>query len=426
MPVEPIPCLPDGGTGTPGACNCSPSIAASPLCRPDGSVVLVVVRSPCVTCGTAAQEPAAVGWIDPATGVFTPGPPPADALPCESTVPPCVDTICRQRCDDTTGDGVADTTYSELWCVAVDGTVTLLLTYQEDPATPYVPVSPVECTYGCPERETVMLCDDTGPFLRRYTFLAGSASFEDVDLDGQTPHIVNGDVGACSSGGGLPDGPIPVTPRVFHGELLLCDDNGPFVRKLVQDAAGAVTAVVNLTLDGATYDPVPGTVRVCQPEPDCTAQSVLEACRCSDDDGDGIPETPYVELLAVDCEGAITSLGTYLPDLSAPYVPVAPMDCDAGADLGAPAVFGVQAGRVVLAPGESWDGTTLPTLQTVTARAFGGTGTVTTVDGTSVLLDGEEAAWTVARDSHARLTGPLTLTATDGTVTVTYTKEIPL
>ncbi|MDH6489661.1 hypothetical protein [Streptomyces sp. SAI-127] len=1135
MPVEPLPCGPDGGTGTPGACACAPSIATSPLCRADGTPILIVLRSPCATCGTPAPDPAVIGWVDPLTGVFTagavpagagpctgtpsdacscapsitsmplcrpdgstialiirsactdcgavapdpglvgwldpvtglftPGPAPADATPCQ--VPGCLDTLCRQRCDDTTGDGTPDTTYSELWCIRADGSADLILTYQDDPSTPYVPVAPVDCTYGCPENETVMLCDEGGPFLRRYTFVAGTASFEDVALDGQTPHVVQGQVGpcpncaptppiatvglcladgtpiavvvtrdcdgnttrdgwlnltsgvwnagappagtgACSSPGAFelagilcdtdpatgevlglvlvqyaynPDGslagvtlvdpatgnpyalqgelrncptgqaqpeadlvllcdiqadgtatpfvrdyrrdentqivghtdytldgagylptgtvgkcptdvpgPVPVIPQVFHGELVLCDDNGPFIRKLVQDPDGTVTSVVNLTLDGAAYAPVgtvgqcteacrdastlllcdvptdgtpaptvtdtpgapyypyttgvatpgaqalwdggtltlpeaagpqPGTggtvrtaaailqaprpvcdagtarvsvqVDVTQLGPDngcratgflalyngtgesnriglaltppdtpagwsgtltveadvpaddlaagniaaaiafdayddsgvtcppprhtgwqldqfaatvvydqtgcatqylstvttdcetgavltvtnttldgapydltgepgqctpassggtvtepcgdteiaqlcdltydpqapiptpasdftltgnvvaanngttlwfaqanqpangvaeltvggllpatlyefrfasawigagapnpannnaiyllevldgttvlatrtrntsngstvfpggvltedlpplafiapatgavtirftdqttggpvndrdlflmpievrtavltvtrtpflrrftfdcdgvltstedlgldgvtpyavqgeagqcaadgatagavtpCDAQNVIEACRCDDADGDGVPEVGYVELLAVDCTGTLSSVGTYLPDYSAPYAPVAPMDCDAGQDEGAPPAFGVQAGRVVLAPGESWDGATVPTLQAVTVRASGGTGTVTTADGTSPLLDGEEAAWTVARDVHARLTGPLTITATDGTVTVTYTKETTL
>ncbi|MFF5968269.1 hypothetical protein ACFY64_32005 [Streptomyces collinus] len=1065
MPVEPVPCAPDGGS-TPGACNCSPSIATSPLCCADGSMVLLVVRSPCITCGTTAQAPEVVGWIAPETGVFTAGQPTCDVVACDS--PPCADTLCRQRCDDTTGDGVADTTYSELWCLAPDGTATLLLTYQDDPSTPYVPVAPVDCTYGCPDHETVLLCDDSGPFLRRYVFLNGTATYEDVALDGQTPHMVAGDVGTCPNceptpplalaglcladgtpigvvvsrncdgtttrdgwinlltgvysvgappagtatctpsgafelagilcdvdpdtgvvlglalvqyaynpDGSLagvelidpatgdpyvlqgelqncpagqaqpesdlvvlcdhqPDGtavrfvrdyrrdentlivghtdytldgvayfptgtvgtcptdvpgPVPVVPQVFHGETILCDDNGPFVRKLIQGADGAVTAVVNLTLDGATYTPVgtvsqctepcrdtstlllcdlptdgtptptvtdtpgapyypyttgvatpgaqalwgggtltlpdaagpqPGTggtvrtaaaiiqaprpvcdagtahvtvqVDVTQLGPDvgcrstgfvalyngtgeanriglalappdtpvgwsgtltveadvpaddlaagnvavalafdayddsgatcppprrtgwqlddfaatvvydqtgcatqflrtvttdcetgavvsvtnttldgapydltgepgqctpasggtvvepcadtevaqlcdltydpqapiptpasdftltgnvvtandgttlwfaqanqpangvaellisgllpatlyefrfasawigaggadpansnaiylleildgatvlatrtrntslgsnvfpggvltedlppltfiapatgavtirftdqttggpvndrdlflmpievrtavltvtrtpflrrftfdcdgiltstqdlgldgvtpyvvqgdvgtcsadggtagtvtpCDAQNVIEACRCDDADGDGVPEVGYVELLAVDCAGTLSSVGTYLPDYSAPYTPVSPMDCDAGEDLGAPPAFGVQAHRVELAAGASWSADAWPTLQSVTAVAHGGAGTVTTVDGTSTLHATETATWGVSRDPDARLTGPLTITAGTGTgtVTITFTTGVQL
>ncbi|MFI2434641.1 hypothetical protein [Streptomyces sp. NPDC018693] len=202
MPVEPVPCLPDGGGGTPGACNCSPSIATTPMCRADGSTVLLVVRSPCTTCGATAQAPVAIGWIDPLTGVFTPGTAPADAGPCEA--PGCLDTLCRQRCDDTDGDGAPDATYSELWCIHADGSAELVLTYQDDPSVPYTPVAPVDCTYGCPESETVTLCDDSGPFLRRYTWLDGTATYVDVALDGTTPHVVTGTVGVCDSGNSTP------------------------------------------------------------------------------------------------------------------------------------------------------------------------------------------------------------------------------
>ncbi|MEU1852931.1 hypothetical protein ABZ499_27610 [Streptomyces sp. NPDC019990] len=245
MPVEPVPCAPDGGS-TPGACNCSPSIATSPLCCADGSTVLLVVRSPCVTCGQAAAEPAVVGWIDPETGAFTAGQPACDVVPCDS--PACIDTLCRTLCDDTTGDGQADATYSELWCIQADGTATLVLTYQDDPSVPYTPVSPVDCTYGCPEHETVMLCDDTGPFLRRYTFLAGTASFEDVALDGQTPHVVIGTVGVCPA---APDCASPTTPTATVGLCLA--DGTPIAVLLTRDCDGVTTQAGWVNLTTGTY-----------------------------------------------------------------------------------------------------------------------------------------------------------------------------
>jgi hypothetical protein len=635
-------------------------------------MVLVVVRSPCGNCGAPAADPVQVGWIDPTTGVFTPGAPPADAGPCETPTTTCVETICRQRCDDTTGDGTADTTYTELWCLAADGSATLLLTYQDDPSTPYTPVSPVDCTYGCPESETVMLCDATGPFLRRYSFLAGTATYEDVALDGNTPHVVIGTPGACAgdgTGGGTPCGTtalLPLcdtaldgtvtrfvrrltfdcagaiidsddtldgsTPYAITGTigqcaaeaepcrdtstLLLCDlptdgtptatvtdtpgapyypyttgvatagaqtlwdggaltlpaaagpqpgtggtvrtaaailqaprpvcdagtahvtvqvdvtqlgpDNGcrvtgflglyngpgdanrvalalappdtpagwagtltaeadvpaadlaagniavlvafdayddsgatcppprstgwqlanfaatvaydqtgcatQFLRNVTTDCeTGAVTAVTDTTLDGTPYTVTgePGQCTAsgagsCCPQPPCPAQSVLEQCRCDDQDGDGIPETGYVELLAVDCTGTVTSVGTYLPDYSAPYTPVAPMDCDAGDDLGAPPAYGVQAHRVELTGSGTWTADAWPTLQSVTAVAHGGTGTITTADGPSTLHQGEAATWSIARDEDARLTGPLAIAADTGTVTVTFTTGVQL
>jgi hypothetical protein len=797
MPVEPVPCAPGGGGGpiTVDGC-CSPSIASTPLCRADGTTVLLVVRSGCVDCGQAAPTPAVVGWIDPATGTFTAGPAPADAGPCET--PGCVETICRQLCDDTDGDGVADATYSELWCVRADGSAELVLTYQDDPSTPYAPTAPVDCTYGCPESETVMLCDASEPFLRRYTFLNGTASYEDVALDGQTPHVVTGTVGACAGDGGTstpcteqttpaatlglcladgtpiavvitrdcatstvtqdgwinlttgtysagapptgvqacgdsrafelagllcdvapatgdvlglvlveyeynPDGSLgsvrlvdpgtgntytlqgelrycpngtaaatadldltvlcdvqpdgtagaflrdywrdpvtgqitghtdyaldgtPYTPTGTVGTcqpsetepcrnsstLLLCDlpsggtpapavvdtnptpyypygtgapvagaqtlwdggtldlpagtspqpgtlgrvnslaatiqaprpacdtgtahvtvsvnilqqgpDNGcaqtghlrlfngttqtalvllpvntpagwfgtltveadvpaadlaagniavalaldayddspvgcapsprrtgwqlsaftasttydqsgcapQFLRNVITDCeTGAVTEVVDTTLDGQPYTVTgePGQCSAaggaaCCPETPCTAQSVIEACRCDDTDGDGVADLDYVELLAVDCTGALTSLGTYTERLTGPYTPVSPVDCGPGDEEGADPAFGVQARRVELTAGQSWNAAAWPTLQSVTAVAHGGTGTVTTADGASTLHTGEAATWSVGRDVDALLTGPLTIAADSGTVTVTWTQGVTL
>lgn len=63
----------------------------------------------------------------------------------------------------------------------------------------------------------------------------------------------------------------PVTPDTWQpgdcggdaptvGEFVLCDDAGPFVRKLIQNAQGVVTQVVNVTLAGAPYVPVGSVV----------------------------------------------------------------------------------------------------------------------------------------------------------------------
>ncbi|MFE6549663.1 hypothetical protein ACFVHS_14890 [Streptomyces sp. NPDC057746] len=44
--------------------------------------MLLLVRSPCVCGGAPDADPAVVGWLDPATGLFTAGPLPAGAGPC--------------------------------------------------------------------------------------------------------------------------------------------------------------------------------------------------------------------------------------------------------------------------------------------------------------------------------------------------------
>ncbi|MER7983783.1 hypothetical protein, partial [Streptomyces sp. NPDC095817] len=164
-------------------------------------------------------DPEVVGWLDTA-GVFTVGPAPADAGPCTAG---CIDTVCRLRCDDTDGDGdgdgEADATYSELWCVRADGTAELVLTYQDDPSAPYTPTAPVDCTYGTEAHEALTLCEDAGPFLRRYSWINGSASFEDVELDGTTPHVVTGTVGVCTSSSSVAECAEQTTPGCNSGPV---------------------------------------------------------------------------------------------------------------------------------------------------------------------------------------------------------------
>lgn len=257
MPVEPIPCAPEGGGGTPVEITtcCAPSIASTPLCREDGTTVLLVVRSGCAECGTAAGDPEVAGWLD-AAGTFTPGPAPADAGPCDAG---CVDTVCRTRCDDTDGDGSADATYTELWCIRADGTAELVLTYQDDPSTPYTPTAPVECEYGCQETETLTLCDDVGPFLRRYTWLQGVATYEDWELDGVTPHVVTGTVTTCAGTSTAPEECAErTTPAATLG--LCLPDGTPLAVLITRDCDGTTTQDGWLNLLTGTYTAGPPPV----------------------------------------------------------------------------------------------------------------------------------------------------------------------
>ncbi|MFF5668803.1 hypothetical protein ACFY8S_01480 [Streptomyces hygroscopicus] len=328
MPVEPVPCAPEGGSGTPveltaccapsiastalcradgttvllvvrsgcaecgqaapdpevigwidaasgtftqgpgpadaGPCDAggcySPSITSAPLCRPDGSTLLVVVRSASAECGQDAGDPALAGWLDLATGTYTPGAPPADAGPCDAG---CVDTVCRTRCDDTDGDGQADATFTELWCIRPDGTAELILTYQDDPSTPYTPVAPVDCEHGCPQTETLTLCDDSGPFLRRITWLAGTATYEDTELDGQTPHVPTGTVTVCADTSGDAPCAEQTTPAATLG--LCLPDGTPLAVLITRDCDGTVTqdGWLNLTTGQFTSGPPPAGAMAC-------------------------------------------------------------------------------------------------------------------------------------------------------------------
>ncbi|SNT13647.1 hypothetical protein SAMN05443665_101715 [Actinomadura meyerae] len=216
--------------------------------------------------------------------------------------------------------------------------------------------------------------------------------------------------GDCSCGAVV--GTFPPAARGSAG--------GVNARHITYDTGGAVAAVEDTGLDGFTpYTPA-GEVSICSPEP---APYTTQVCRCDDTDGDGIGDADYVEVVEIDADGAMTTVGTYNADMSAPYEPVNPVECPV---QGAPPVHGVRAGRVELADGSSWNAAGVPLLQSVTAAAHGGTGTITTADGTTTLFQGESVTWSVVRDDDAMLTGPLTIAAQTGTVTISYTQGVLL
>ncbi|CAL9613014.1 hypothetical protein SUDANB1_05667 [Streptomyces sp. enrichment culture] len=248
-----------GGGGTGDSC-CAPSITSTLLCRPDCSTILVVMQSGCVDCGAAPTTPEVVGWVDTATGVFTAGAAPADTGSCDGCGG-CVDTVCVTRCDDTDGDGAADASYSELWCIQQDGTTELVLTYQGDPSTPYTPVAPVDCEFGSMDCHTQLLCDDSGAFLRRYTFVSdGTASFLDVALDGETPHVVIGTVRDCAQAS---DCDQPREPAATVGLCLA--DGTPIAVVVTRDCQGITREEgwINLTTGAYSTGNPPAGVMAC-------------------------------------------------------------------------------------------------------------------------------------------------------------------
>ncbi|MFJ3274016.1 hypothetical protein [Streptomyces sp. NPDC086776] len=241
-------------------------------------------------------------------------------------------------------------------------------------------------------------------------------STSDTTLDGD-PYTVTGEVGQCVPA----DAQAACCPT---GETLtLCDvaadgTTTAFLRRLTYTQDSVTPGVFDTELDGVTPYTVAGTVGVCPGSPDGPVK-VVEQCGC-DQTADGV--VGYVELIAVAEDGTLTTIGTYDEDF-VPYTPVSPVACPV---VGAPPGTGVQARRVELTPGESWSAAGVTLLQSVTAVSHAGNSTITTVDGDSTLHDGESVTWSVARDTDAVLTGPLTITAGTGTVAVAFTAAVTL
>ncbi|MGW2951506.1 hypothetical protein [Streptomyces eurythermus] len=144
------------------------------------------------------------------------------------------------------------------------------------------------------------------------------------------------------SGCGCGQGPVIVSgtqapARVDVETVLLCD--------VLADGTVAATVLVEPVYDtntgariatrlvdpatGATYTPI-GTLGLCSPPADECARQITEVTLCDDTNGDGVGDTEYVQVWALDpCDGGAPQLiGTYVAgDYSTPYTPTALVEC---------------------------------------------------------------------------------------------------
>lgn len=104
----------------------------------------------------------------------------------------------------------------------------------------------------------------------------GVLSEQIIGPDGAPVAVTDYEIGACGQ-------------TRFMADQVLCDDNGPFLRKFVQrldDAGPVVTGFRDFTLDGAAYEAV-GDVATCPAE--CRNTTTLLVCDLPLGDPDGTP-----------------------------------------------------------------------------------------------------------------------------------------
>lgn len=160
MPIEPLPCTPEGpgpgpGPGPGGSSCCAPSITSTALCRPDGTTILLVLRSGCVCDGADPGTPEVAGWIDAGTGEFTEGPAPGDAGPCSGSGSDDCATVTVLRLCDQTDDCTPFLRHLLHDCT---GTVTSSADTTEDGTTPYTPAGAVGDCAACTDCPPTPMC----------------------------------------------------------------------------------------------------------------------------------------------------------------------------------------------------------------------------------------------------------------------------
>ncbi|KAA9379621.1 hypothetical protein F5972_08165 [Microbispora cellulosiformans] len=218
----------------------------------------------------------------------------------------------------------------------------------------------------------------------------GSVYYLDENGDRQDELPPSSSLVAC---GGSPD------------PLVLCDDNGTFLRHV--SYVGDQVITTDTDVNGTAYTPT-GAVRSCGAgggTSDACSKQVIERCGCDDTTGDGIGDVLYTELWAVDPCGtdAPVLLGTYEDgDPSKPYTPASPVECTVEEDAApTPLSTGVRAvnGTAVQDIAGSFPG-----LQSVSLTVLAGTVNVTMTDGSAVPIPaGVTMTWSVAKDEDPAL-----------------------
>lgn len=144
--------------------------------------------------------------------------------------------------------------------------------YVQDFSSTYVPVGATRACEASPAFVgEFILCDENGSFIRKYM----------QDINGNVLNLTNLTLA------GQPYTPVGTvencntTSGNTVAEFILCDDDGSFLRKYYQDETGAVIAIVNLTLDGNPYNPV-GTVNLCELSVNFTKPHFAEFILCDD------------------------------------------------------------------------------------------------------------------------------------------------
>jgi hypothetical protein len=228
-------------------CGPDPTMVTG-LCLANGTPIGIVTRR--TAEGVIVQD----GWTNLLTGAFTAGNPPAGTQACGDSTSI---TTSGLLCDIDGGGNVVGLVIVQ-YEFNPDGSVASTTLLDAVTGAVYVPTGTVTvCPTGTeqPDADLVVVCDDTGSFLRDYrrdetgTVVAVS----DYTLAGAA-YVPVGTVRTCVAD--VRDTEVYTLCDVVAGVPI------PFLRRQTFDLDGTITATVDTTPAGAPYA-VAGTVQVC-------------------------------------------------------------------------------------------------------------------------------------------------------------------
>lgn len=175
---------------------------------------------------------------------------------------------------------------------------------------------------------------------------------------------------------------------------ILCDDNGPFLRRYqINCDTGGVLGFADTELDGTTpYAPV-GTVTVC--DSDALDSEVIVRQLCDIGSGDPGFQNTFLRVEVRNADGTLASSFDVEADGTTPYVVVGPVDFECDCLECAPETISAQ--RVHFAAGPfNWVLPANVVRVTVKVRALDAAGSVTITDNVgnvTPMFVGDEESW---------------------------------
>ncbi|MET8609812.1 hypothetical protein [Streptomyces misionensis] len=278
---------------------------------PDGSVAATVLVEPVYDTSSGARVGTRI--VDPATGTtYTPT---GTLIACGGAADECARQIkVRARCDDTTGDGTGDTTYTEVWALdpCDGGAPNLLGTYRDgDYALPYTPVAPVNCPETATDTPVVLgtVCYDAGGGTVRTAAVLKCAGCADTSVT-----YLDTETGATLTAPALVPCVDPATAvaGVETWPLCVLNTDGSVLQYVraeqVYDAHGAPSGpprIVDAVTGGPVAIPGGATLGMCPGGAPCASptQPTATVGLCLPDG------TPIAVTVVRDCAGTVTSEG---------------------------------------------------------------------------------------------------------------------
>lgn len=307
---------------TPGECQ-GGVFTTTGLCLGDGTPIGIVIRR------TPEETIVQDGWVNLLSGAFSAGAPPVGTQACGQNLNIQTSDVL---CDINTGTGAVLALVLIQYNYNPDGSIASTDIVDATSGAPYVPagtISVCPTDTGVPDNDMQVLCDRQAdgslvPLIRDYRRDAVGAinGFTDYTLGG-APYVPTGTVQSC-------------IPRIVES-VVLCADNGTFIRTYTYTQSGAVSSFSDSTLAGGAFVPS-GTVRVCQPAAGDTEVTIL----CDLAGGNSVP---FLRRQTFDASGAVTATADTTPG-GAPYVVGGPVASCAAIDTEPQVLCDVSAGGV--------------------------------------------------------------------------------